>query len=84
MAATDVHAGSFATTHWSIVLAGTRRDQPGFREAFGTLVLCYRPAMVAFVRAYYRCDEPEAEDIAQAFLTGWAENGMPGVAPDRG
>lgn len=82
--AADVHPGSFATTHRSIVLAGTQREQPGFREALGALVLCYRPAIVAFVRAYYRCDEPEAEDITQTFLTRWAENGMSGVTPDRG
>ncbi len=67
MATADGQMGSLPTTHWSIVLAGTQRDQPGFREAFGALVQCYRPAMVAFVRAYYRCDEPEAEDITQTF-----------------
>ncbi len=83
MAAADVQVVSLATTHWSIVLAGTQRDKPGFREAFGALVVCYRPVIVAFVRAYYPCDEPEAEDITQTFLTRWAENGMSGVAPDR-
>ena len=84
MATADAQTDSFATTHWSIVLAGTKANQPGFKQALSALVLCYRPAIVAFVRAYYRCDEPEAEDITQTFLTRWAENGMPGVSPDGG
>ncbi len=79
----DARTSAFASTQWSIVLAGADRDQPAFREAFGALVVRYRPAIVAFVRAYYGCDKSEAEDITQSFLTRWAENGMSGVSRDR-
>jgi len=74
----------FLTTQWSVVLAGADHHQAGFREALGVLAQRYRTAMVAYVRAYCGCGEPDAEDITQAFLARWAENGMPGVASDRG
>ena len=77
-------AHAFPTTQWSLVLRATQRDQQEFRDAFGALVHQYRPAMIAFVRAYLRCDESEAEDIVQSFLARWAESGLGDVDADRG
>lgn len=44
----------------------------------------YRPAMIAFVCAYFRCDDSEAQDIVQSFLARWAEHGLGGVDANRG
>ena len=77
-------AHGFPTTQWSLVLRATQRDQKEFRDAFGALAHNYRPSMMAFVRAYFRCDDAEAEDIVQSFLARWAESGLGDVDADRG
>ncbi len=66
------------------MLRAAQHDQQQFREAFGALAHKYRPAMIAFVRAYFRCDESEAQDVVQSFLVRWAESGLGNVDADRG
>ncbi len=76
--------GIFRTTRWSLVLAAAQPEGSGFREALEQLGRQYRPAICAFLRAYCRCNEDEAEDLAQAFLTQWAAGGMHGADEKRG
>lgn len=75
---------SFATTRWSLVSRSARPDATGFAEAIDELARRYRPAICTFLRSHYHCQENEAEDLTQSFLTDWIQKGMPGPDPDRG
>jgi RNA polymerase sigma-70 factor (ECF subfamily) len=80
------HAGgrSFATTHWSLVLAAGRGSHPGAATALATLCETYWYPLYYYVRRRgYRADE--AQDLTQAFFAAILEKGYLKVAdPDRG
>lgn len=64
--------GSFATTHWSIVMAAGSPESPGYREALETLCQIYWYPLYAYLRRHGH-DANEAEDYTQAFFTRMLE-----------
>ncbi len=58
---------TFATTHWSTVLAAGDTAAPGSSEALGKLCRSYWFPLYAFVRRQGRSTE-DAEDLIQGFL----------------
>jgi RNA polymerase sigma factor (sigma-70 family) len=80
------HAGgkSFATTHWSLVLAAGHGSRPDAATALATLCEAYWHPLYYYVRRRgYRAEE--AQDLTQAFFAKLLEKGYLKVAdPDRG
>ncbi|MCX5684516.1 MAG: sigma-70 family RNA polymerase sigma factor [Planctomycetota bacterium] len=80
------HAGgkSFATTHWSLVLAAGHGSRPDAGAALATLCEAYWYPLYYYVRRRgYRAEE--AQDLTQAFFAVILEKGSLKVAdPDRG
>lgn len=66
------HAGAFATTHWSIVLAARDADSPESRIALETLCQSYWGPIYAFLRrsGYNAAD---AHDLVQGFFERFFE-----------
>lgn len=60
-------ARSFATTHWSVVLAAGRRSSPQSQEALATLCRTYWYALYAFIRSQGFPAE-DARDLTQEFF----------------
>jgi DNA-directed RNA polymerase specialized sigma24 family protein len=80
----EAHGGTFATTHWSVVLAAGRSDAPQAREALETLCRTYWYPLYVYLRrrGYGRED---AEDLTQGFLLQLLErNSFARVGPDKG
>jgi RNA polymerase sigma factor (sigma-70 family) len=80
------HAGgqSFATTHWSLVLAAGHDSRPDAATALATLCETYWYPLYYYVRRRgYRAEE--AQDLTQEFFANLLEKGSLKVAdPDRG
>ena len=80
------HAGgkSFATTHWSLVLAAGRGSRPGAGAALATLCETYWYPLYYYVRRR-GCRAEEAQDLTQAFFATLLEKEYLRVAdPERG
>jgi len=75
---------SFATTHWSLVLAAAHGSRPDAATALATLCETYWYPLYYYVRRRgYRAEE--AQDLTQAFFAAILEKGSLKVAdPDRG
>ncbi|MCX5684513.1 MAG: sigma-70 family RNA polymerase sigma factor [Planctomycetota bacterium] len=75
---------SFATTHWSLVLAAGHGSRPDAGAALATLCAAYWYPLYYYVRRRgYRAEE--AQDLTQAFFAKLLEKGSLKVAdPDRG
>lgn len=79
-----VGGGSFATTHWSLVLNAGREDSASASEALETLCRAYWPAIHAYIR---RTGQPgeAARDLTQEFFARVLGKGLIGVAnPQKG
>lgn len=75
----------FITTHWSVVLgASARDDSAGARSALESLCQTYWHPLYAYVRG--RGYSPEdAKDLTQEFFARLlAHNGVAGVSPEKG
>ena len=59
--------GAFRTTHWSVVLAARKQDEPAAREALANLCTTYWYPLYAFVRRQGFAPH-EAEDLTQGFF----------------
>jgi RNA polymerase sigma-70 factor (ECF subfamily) len=69
-------AGSFASTHWSVVLlAGGARESPEVREALAHLCSSYWYPLYVFIRRQGHSAD-DAEDLTQEFFTRFLENGF--------
>jgi RNA polymerase sigma factor (sigma-70 family) len=63
----------FATTHWSVVIAAGRPDEPAAQEALATLCTEYWYPLYAYVRR--RGHQPaEAQDLTQGFIVQLLEH----------
>jgi len=58
---------TFATTHWSVVLAAGQRDSPLARAALEKLCRTYWYPLYAYIRRR-GCAPEDAQDLTQAFL----------------
>lgn len=67
--------GTFATTHWSVILSAAREDRPESMEALETLCRAYWKPLHAFVR---RSGHPpaDAEDLTQGFFAHLIRSGL--------
>jgi RNA polymerase sigma-70 factor (ECF subfamily) len=65
-------AASFATTHWSVVLASAQGDSPQAAAALEQLCRTYWYPLYAFVRRQGRSPQ-DAEDLLQAFFARFLE-----------
>ena len=65
-------AASFATTHWSVVLASAQGDSPQAAAALEQLCRTYWYPLYAFVRRQGHSPQ-DAEDLLQAFFTRFLE-----------
>jgi RNA polymerase sigma-70 factor (ECF subfamily) len=75
---------SFATTHWSLVLAAGQRAAPESARALAALCQAYWGPVYLFVRRQV-ADVHEAQDLTQAFFTQLLEKNLLAVAqPARG
>lgn len=66
-AESEAHRGTFATTHWSVVMAVGDPSIPKAREALETLCRTYWYPVYAFLRRT-GCRPEEAEDLVQGFF----------------
>ena len=75
---------SFATTHWSVVLAAAHDSRPEAAASLATLCETYWYPLYYYIRRRgYRAEE--AQDLTQAFFATLLEKGSLKVAdPDRG
>ncbi len=60
-------AGSFATTHWTVVLLGGRAPAPGASQALSVLCQSYWSPIYAYVRRR-GYSAPDAQDLTQEFF----------------
>jgi len=63
---------SFATTHWSIVLAAGNQSSPDYTRALSTLCRTYWYPLYVYLRRW-GCDREQAEDYTQGFFAGLLE-----------
>jgi DNA-directed RNA polymerase specialized sigma24 family protein len=63
----QAHSGTFATTHWSVVLAAGQRDSPAATEALENLCRTYWYPLYAYIRRRGFGHE-DAQDLTQGFL----------------
>ena len=63
---------SFATTHWSIVLAAGNQSSPDYTRALSTLCQTYWYPLYVYLRRW-GCDREEAEDYTQGFFASLLE-----------
>src|SRR4051794_3146971 len=76
--------GSFATTHWSVVLAARDRSTPEARAALATLCAAYWYPLYAFVRRK-GLGPDEAQDLVQGFFARLLEkDDLRAVDPAKG
>src|SRR5436309_1920751 len=76
--------GSFATTHWSVVLTAGHGDCTGARDALASLCQTYWYPLYAYVR---RCGygAADAEDLTQGFFARLLElHSLADVRRERG
>jgi RNA polymerase sigma-70 factor (ECF subfamily) len=75
---------SFATTHWSLILAAKGRDTPEADEALAALCATYWYPLYAFIRRRGR-DPDRAADLTQEFFTRLLEKDyLRSVDPSKG
>ncbi len=74
-----VHGGTFATTHWSVVLAAAKPESPQSREALEQLCQAYWPPLYSYVRRQ-GFQPAEAEDLTQEFFARLLERNYVGHA----
>jgi RNA polymerase sigma-70 factor (ECF subfamily) len=78
------HGETFATTHWTVVLAAGREGAPGADRALEQLCRTYWYPLYAFVRRNGRTHE-DAEDLTQGFFARFlSRNYLAGVSSERG
>lgn len=76
--------GTFATTHWSAVLAAGESGSPGAAAALEQLCRTYWYPLYAYVRRQGNGPE-EARDLTQAFFARLIEKAyLPTASPERG
>jgi RNA polymerase sigma-70 factor (ECF subfamily) len=63
---------SFATTHWSVVLAAGNQSSPDYTRALSTLCRTYWYPLYVYLRRW-GCDREQAEDYTQGFFAGLLE-----------
>jgi DNA-directed RNA polymerase specialized sigma24 family protein len=63
----QAYSGTFATTHWSVVLAAGQADLPEAREALENLCRTYWYPLYAYIRRRGSGHE-DAQDLTQGFL----------------
>jgi DNA-directed RNA polymerase specialized sigma24 family protein len=74
----------FATTHWSVVLAAAKQEEPEAAEALERLCSAYWYPLYAFVRRRGFRHE-EAQDLTQAFFAHLLRKDfLDGVGPEKG
>src|SRR3989442_1683830 len=77
-------AGSFATTHWSVVLAAGQSDSPNAAEALEKLCRIYWYPLYVYVRRQGHSSE-DAQDLTQDFFARLLEkNSFAKADRDRG
>jgi len=77
-------AGTFRTTHWTVVMEAARPDGDGGEDAFAQLYVDYWPLLYGYVRPRGYSPE-EAQDIAQDFFTRLLEKrGLAGLQREGG
>ena len=78
------HGGTFATTHWSVVLEAGRRQRPQAAEALEKLCRLYWYPLYAYTRRRgYRPED--AQDLTQAFFAHLlSKDFLRGVGPEKG
>jgi RNA polymerase sigma-70 factor (ECF subfamily) len=83
--APDAHSpDSFATTHWSLVLAVGRKSQPDADRALAALCQTYWYPLYAYARRQ-TADVHDAQDVIQSFFARLLEKDLLAVAhPERG
>ena len=75
---------TFATTHWSVVLAASEEDSSRAGKALERLCRTYRPPLYAFLRREGR-SEADADDLVQEFFASLlARRFFAGLDGDRG
>jgi RNA polymerase sigma factor (sigma-70 family) len=75
---------TFATTHWSVVLAAKEEDTPHAAEALEKLCRTYWYPLYAFVRRLGRSPE-DAQDLTQGFFAHLLHKDfLRGVGPEKG
>src|SRR5262245_66542408 len=75
---------SFATTHWSLVVAAQHKSAPEARDALADLCRLYWYPLYAFIRRRGH-EATVAEDLTQGFFARLFEkDGLASVTPDRG
>ncbi len=82
--ASEARGATFATTHWSVVLAARSSDSPRAREALETLCRTYWYPLYAFVRRQGSSPQ-DAQDLTQAFFAHLLRKDfLDGVGPEKG
>src|SRR5262249_18690888 len=77
-------SASFASTHWSVVLAAGKRALPDSDRALAALCQAYWRPVYVFVRRRV-ANVHEAQDLTQAFFAQLLEKNLVAVAqPERG
>jgi RNA polymerase sigma-70 factor (ECF subfamily) len=80
----NLGTATFATTHWSVVLAAREEDTPLAAEALETLCRAYWYPLYAFVRRQGRNPE-DAQDLTQGFFAHLLRKDfLSGVGPEKG
>lgn len=75
---------SFATTHWSIVLAAGNQSSPDYTRALSTLCQTYWYPLYVYLRRW-GCDREKAEDYTQGFFASLLERqGIEKADPKQG
>ena len=81
--ASQSYTGTFATTHWTRVLAA-RGDSSEAQAALSELCAAYYQPVVAFLNGTGRTDD-DARELAHQFFSRILErNGLDGADPERG
>ncbi len=82
--ASEAGGGTFATTHWSVVLAAGSSDSPQAKAALETLCRTYWYPLYAYARRRGYGHE-DAQDLTQGFLLQLLErNSFARVSPNKG
>jgi RNA polymerase sigma-70 factor (ECF subfamily) len=80
----NLGTATFATTHWSVVLAAREEDTPLAAEALETLCRAYWYPLYAFVRRQGRNPE-DAQDLTHGFFAHLLRKDfLSGVGPEKG
>ncbi len=78
----DNAAGSFPTTHWSLILRSGDRSSPDVRDALATLCQAYWYPIYALIRRQ-GYDRADAQDLTQDYFARLLEKGVIAAADRR-